>query len=316
MAGLAASPASPPHVHVLLIGTAAGGGFPQWNCWCPSCRIARSDPAAAWPRTQSSVAISADGRRWFLLNASPDVRDQLGWLPSNGDSPAVRHVPVEGVVLTDAELDHSLGIVLLREATHLPVFATAAVRHVLDHDSRILPVARAFADVPVTALPLNEAIELRCRDGEASGLLVEAFAVPAGPPRFATSADEGHTVGLVVRQREGGAVCAFVPGCGGLTPSVVDRVAAADILLFDGTFWRDDELIALGIGSRTARELDHVPIAGSGGSLEALAALPCRHRIYTHINNTNPILIERSPERAAVVQAGLTVGFDGLRLTV
>lgn len=302
-------------VHVLLIGTAAGGGFPQWNCWCPCCRVARDDPKAAWPRRQSSVAISGDGRRWFLLNASPDVREQLAWLPSNGVPPAVRHVPIEGVLLTDAEVDHSLGIVLLREATYLPLYTTAAIQSVLEHDSRFLPVARAFADMPVTGLLLDRSIELHYRDGTASGLTVETFAVPARPPRFATTAGEGHTVGLLLRQQEGGA-CAFVPGCGDLTPSLLDRLAQADILLFDGTFWRDEEPVVRGISSRTAREMDHLPIAGDGGSLEQLAALPCRHRFYTHINNTNPILLERSPERAAVVRAGLTVGYDGLHIMV
>ena len=298
------------------MGTAAGGGFPQWNCWCRCCRVARSDPRAAWPRTQSSTAVSSDGRHWFLINASPDVREQLHRLPSNGIPATVRHVPIEGVVLTDAEIDHSLGIVLLREARHLPLYATKAVQSVLDDASRILPVTRAFSTVPSTVLPLDNEVELRHRDGASSGLSVEAFNVPAGPPQFALEAPEGHTVGLLLREPRHGRVCAIVPGCGGLTPALLARLAQADILLFDGTFWSDDEPIALGISSRTAREMDHLPIGGPGGSLEQLAALPCRHRVYTHINNTNPVLLERSPERAAVVQAGLTVGYDGLQFTV
>ena len=225
-------------------------------------------------------------------------------------------MPIEGVVLTDAEIDHSLGIVLLREARHLPLYATQAVQSVLDADSRILPIARAFSRVPSTLLPLDAEVELRHRDGASSGLSVEAFTVPAGPPQFALEAAEGHTVGLLLREPLHGRVCAIVPGCGGLTQALLARLAQADILLFDGTFWSDDEPIALGISSRTAREMDHLPIGGPGGSLEQLAALPCRHRVYTHINNTNPVLLERSPERAAVVQAGLTVGYDGLQFTV
>jgi pyrroloquinoline quinone biosynthesis protein B len=130
------------------------------------------------------------------------------------------------------------------------------------------------------------------------------------------TAREGHTVGLLLREREGGAACAFMPGCGELTTPLLDRIAQAEILLFDGTFWQDDEPISLGISSRTAREMDHLPIAGIDGSLEQLARLPCRHRVYTHINNTNPILLEHSPERAAVVKAGLTVGYDGLHMTI
>jgi pyrroloquinoline quinone biosynthesis protein B len=261
------------------------------------------------------VAISADGRRWFLLNASPDVREQLSWLPSNGAPPTIRHVPIEGVLLTDAEIDHSLGIVLLREARHLPLYATAAIQSILDLDSGFLPIARTFADMPMTELPLEHAIPLGYRDGTATGLTVEAFPVPAGPPRFAERAGEGHTVGLLVRERAG-AVCAFVPGCADLTSPLLDRFAQADVLLFDGTFWQDEEPVTLGISQRTARQMDHLPIAGRGGSLEQLATLPCEHRIYTHINNTNPILLEQSPERSAVVEAGLRVGYDGLHITV
>jgi pyrroloquinoline quinone biosynthesis protein B len=218
------------------------------------------------------------------------------------------------VLLTDAEVDHSFGIVLLREAKHLPVYTTAAIESVLDRDSRILPVARAFSDVPVTELPLATPVPLRCRDGSPSGLLAEAFPVPAGPPQFAREAADGHTVGLLIREQESGPACAFVPGCGDLNGPVLQRLAQADVLLFDGTFWADRELIELGIGDRTAREMDHLPIAGPSGSLEQLAELGCRHRVYTHINNTNPVLLEDSPERAAVTEAGLTVGFDGLHI--
>ncbi len=228
----------------------------------------------------------------------------------------VRHIPVEGVLVTDAEIDHTLGIVLLREARHLPVYATAAVQSILDRDSRLLPMTRAFSDVPVTELSLNTPVPLRHRDGSSSGLVVEAFPVPAGPPRFATRAEEGHTVGLMLREEATGKVCAFVPGCGDLDAALLGRLAEADALLFDGTFWADDELIALGIGDRTAREMDHLPIAGRGGSLERLAALRCQYRVYTHINNTNPILLEHSPERAIVTRTGVIVGFDGLHLTL
>jgi len=293
------------------MGTAAGGGFPQWNCWCPCCRVARANPENARHRSQSSAAISADGRHWFLLNASPDVRDQLNRLPSNGHPSSTRHVPIEGVVLTDAELDHTLGITLLREARHLAIYATPAVRAILERDSRILPVVRAFGEMPVTELTLGTAEPLVHRDGSPSGLTVEAFTVPAGPPQFALDAADGHTVGLMIRS-ETGRTCAFVPGCGDLGPALMARLAEADVLLFDGTFWDERELKVLGISERTAREMDHLPIGGPDGSLARLATLPCRHKVYTHINNTNPVLLEHSPERAAVVAAGLQVGFDGL----
>jgi pyrroloquinoline quinone biosynthesis protein B len=242
------------------------------------------------------------------------VRDQLRWMRTDDTPSTVRHVPLEGVILTDAELDHTLGIVLLREARHLPIYATSAVQSILEHDSRVLPTTRAFSEVPVTELVLNARVPLRYRDGSDSGLSVEAFPVPAGPPRFARSDVQGHTVGLMLREETTGTVCAFVPGCGDLDVPLLARLAEADALLFDGTFWTDDELMAAGIGKRTARQMDHLPIAGAGGSLERLATLPCAHKIYTHINNTNPILLEHSPERASVTRTGAIVGVDGLHL--
>jgi pyrroloquinoline quinone biosynthesis protein B len=302
-------------MEVILLGTAAGGGFPQWNCWCPSCRVARAEPQRAIPRSQSSAAVSADGRRWFLLNASPDVREQLARLPTmTPEGP--RHVPVEGIVVTDAELDHTVGIVLLREARQLQLCATASVIRVLDEDSRILPVTLAFAEVKVTTMVPEAEISLCYRDGGFSGLTVESFAVPAGPPRFAREDIPGHTVGVIVRDRATGGACAFVPGCGDLDPMLLERLAGVDLVLFDGTFWTDDELIRLDISDRTARQMDHLPVSGPGGSLERLAALPARHKVYSHINNTNPMLLEDSPERAMVERRGLRVGADGMRFTL
>jgi pyrroloquinoline quinone biosynthesis protein B len=302
-------------MHIVLLGTAAGGGFPQWNCWCPSCRVARADPRRAIPRSQSSVAVSADGARWFLLNASPDVHAQLGRLGTPPPS-GVRHAPVEGIVLTDAELDHTLGIVLLREARRLQVVATDAVRRVIEEDSRLLPVTRAFADVTLHELVSDRPLGLCHRDGSPSGLRVTGFPVPAGPPRFAREERPAHTVGLTLQDDRTGGSCAFVPGCGDLDDALLARLGAADLVLFDGTFWTDDELIGLGIGERTARQMDHLPVSGPDGSLVRLGRLPSRHRVYTHINNTNPMLIEDAPERAQVELAGLQIGVDGMRFTL
>jgi pyrroloquinoline quinone biosynthesis protein B len=303
------------NVHVVLLGTAAGGGFPQWNCWCPTCRAARSAPHRASKRSQSSAAVSVDGERWFLLNASPDVREQLDCLP--GPIPTgVRHVAVEGIVATDAELDHTLGIVLLREARHLQLYATQAVRRILERDSRILPVTRAFAQVEVTEMVLEKQIPLRYRDGEASAISILPFEVPAGPPRFAAEHAAGHTVGLILRDEASGGSCAYVPGCGELDRPLLERLGQTDLLLFDGTFWTDDELISLGIGDRRAREMDHQPISGPDGSLSQLAGLSRPTKVYTHINNTNPMLLEGSPEREQVERAGIVVGSDGMSFSI
>jgi pyrroloquinoline quinone biosynthesis protein B len=305
-------------VQIVLLGTAAGGGFPQWNCWCPSCRIARADPARAHPRTQSSIAVSADGAAWFLINASPDVREQIGRIPGHAhtDSGGIRRVPFAGVIVTDAELDHTLGLLLLREARTLTVHATDAVARVLERDSRILPTLRAFATVTVAPLPLDLAIPLEGPGGARSGLSVEAFAVPGHPPRFSNGRAAGLTVGLLIRDTARDRTLAHVPGCGTIDDDVVLRLRMADAVLFDGTCWTDDELPTLGISSATASAMGHVAISGPHGSLTTIAALPAPLRVYTHINNTNPILIEDSEERHAVNAAGVIVGDDGMTFTI
>jgi pyrroloquinoline quinone biosynthesis protein B len=259
--------------------------------------------------------VSADGRRWFLLDASPDVHAQLARLPAP-EPTGLRQAPVEGVVLTDAELDHTVGLLLLREGRFLQLHATDAVRAILEHDSRIVPVTRAFAEVRVHDLPLGRPAPLLYRDSCPSGLTVTTFPVPAGPPRFAAAEQLGHTVGLLIRDEATGGSCAFVPGCGGLEETLLGHLSRAELVLFDGTFWTDDELIGLGIAERTAREMDHLPVSGPDGSLERLSGLSSRHRVYTHINNTNPMLIEDSPERRLVESRGLAVGFDGMQFTL
>lgn len=185
-------------MQIILLGTAAGGAVPQWNCWCPTCRTARTDPAHVRPRSQSSVAVSPDGVRWFLINASPDVRHQLARLAGQGPGGnGVRHVPIEAVLLTDAELDHSLGIVLLREARTLAIYATGATERILEHDSRVLPTTRAFATVTVSPLVVDEPVALRDRTGAASGLTAEAFVVASDAPRFATEESPGDRKSVV-----------------------------------------------------------------------------------------------------------------------
>jgi pyrroloquinoline quinone biosynthesis protein B len=240
------------------------------------------------------------------------VREQLALLPTPSMD-GLRHTPVEGIVLTDAELDHTLGIALMREGQRLHLYATTAVVRTLECDSHILPVTRAFAQVEMTELPLGAPTELCDRYGEPSGLTVEPFAAPGDPPRFAATEIPGHTVALRIRDTTGGKECVFLPGCGSLDEDLLGRMARADIVFFDGTFWCDDELIALGISERTATEMGHTPISGPNGSLAHIARLPARHKVYTHLNNTNPILLEHSPERKHVTGAGMEVGMDGMR---
>lgn len=300
-------------MHIRLLGTAAGGGFPQWNCHCPTCDVARRDPARAHPRTQSSVAVSADGERWFLLNASPDIRAQVATLPTQ--TAGLRSVPFEAIVLTDAELDHTLGLALVREARTLALYMTPATRDVLEADSRLLPVVRAFASVAVHPLSVGARAELLHADGSPSGLTVEAIPLGEGhSPRFSSVNAPGVACALIIRD-SAGSVLAYVPCCAEVDSSLREALATANLVLFDGTFWSDRELVDLGISDRTSLQMGHMPIGGPGGSLEQLAGLTWGDRIFVHINNTNPILLEDSVERREAEAAGFQVGFDGMTLS-
>ena len=244
-------------------------------------------------------------------------------LPSIAATGELRHSPVEGIALTDAELDHTLGIPLLRESRTLALYATRAAIETLETGSHLLATTRAFSTIALTALDPGRPMPLLYRDGGPSGLDVEAVAVPGTPPRFAARAQDGDTVALFITDRSGGdgeraGSLAFVPGCAALTPPILDRLASCRAALVDGTFWREDELPVLGLSARTAREMGHLPISGPAGSLEPLAEVVSRGTrvIYVHLNNTNPVLIEDSPERAQVLARGLEVGADGLELEV
>ena len=204
----------------------------------------------------------------------------------------------------------------MRESRALQLYLTGAVKTILEVDTRLLPVTRSFAEVRVTEVKTGASTELHYRNGESSGIRVRPISVPAGPPRFASTSEEGHTVGLIVEDEATGGTCAYVPGCGELTQLLLDELRQTDLVLFDGTFWSDDELVGLGISDRRARDMDHMPVSGSDGSLVRLAEIRRPQKLYTHINNTNPILLEDSPERAAVDRAGLTVGSDGMRFTI
>jgi pyrroloquinoline quinone biosynthesis protein B len=282
-------------VRVRVLGSAAGGGFPQWNCHCGTCEAARAGIRAR-PRTQSSLAIRGDDGPWFLVNASPDARQQLETLtPQSVDS--VRASPIAGVLLTDAEIDHTAGLLLLREsATPVRVFGDAGVERALRQT--VLRMLERFCGVDWQALEPE-----RARSLDGSSLVVEPF-----------QAGDDQASGFVFRDHDGGAVVTYVPGLARLDDGVLSRFAASDLVLVDGTFWRDDELARLGISARTARDMGHVPLSGSGGTLEALARLQRPRKVLVHINNTNPILLEDSPEREEVLRAGVEVAYDGLEV--
>ena len=282
-------------MRVRVLGSAAGGGFPQWNCHCGTCEAAR-DGARARPRTQSSLAIRGAEGPWFLVNASPDARQQLETLtprPVDG----VRAPPIAGVLLTDAEIDHTAGLLLLRESTTpVRVFGDAGVERALG--ATVLRMLARFCGVDWKALEPG-----RPRGLEDSSLVVESF-----------QAGDDQANGLVFRDRGGGGIVTYAPGLARLDDGVLTRLAGSDLVLVDGTFWRDDELTRLGVSTRSARQMGHVPLSGPGGTLEALARLGRPRKVLVHINNTNPILLEDSAERKAVIGAGVEVAYDGLEI--
>ena len=294
---------------VRVLGSAAGGGFPQWNCHCRTCEAAR-DGAQAIPRTQSSLAIRGAEGPWFLVNASPDARQQLEALAPPGRE-RLRAAPVAGVLLTDAEIDHTAGLLLLREAAApVRLFGDAGVELALRQGFPVLPMLERYCGAEWRTLAPGRESPL-----EESSLTVEPFPVGGDAPRYLEGSDvELEASGFVFRDRASGGVATYVPGLARLDDGALSRFAASDLVLVDGTFWTDDELPRLGISGRTAREMGHVPLSGPGGTLEALARLERPRKALVHINNTNPILLEESPERDAVLRAGVEVAYDGLEI--
>jgi pyrroloquinoline quinone biosynthesis protein B len=297
-------------VWVRVLGAAAGGGFPQWNCGCPQCRAVRDGSRPCRSRTQSSVAVSADYQRWFLLNASPDIRAQIESFPALQPG-GVRHSPLQAVLLTDAELDHTLGLLLLREAGDLEVHATAAVHEILCKGTSLLQTLGAYTRVEWRTVAVGIEVSL------ADSLSYRAFDVPTNKrARFGTGEGEESVVGYRITDGHTGRALVYVPGAQELTASVRAHLEGCTCLLIDGTCWHDDELIRLGIGGKTSREMGHLPISGADGSLKQLAPFPIERKIYIHINNTNPILLEDAPERRIVEEHGLEVAADGLELEI
>jgi pyrroloquinoline quinone biosynthesis protein B len=295
---------------VRVLGSAAGGGFPQWNCSCPSCRAVRDGSRPARARTQSSVAVSPDRRRWFLLDASPDVHAQMEAFPALHPNDGSRAVPLEAVLLTDAELDHTLGLLLLRESSGLVVHATEATRDTLYEGTGLLRTLEAYCRV--TWRPVVPGVDVPL----GGGLSYRAFDVPTTKrARFGTGQEKGRVVGYRLTDDRSGRVLVHLPVAQDLA-AVREELDGCACLLLDGTCWSDDELVRLGVGTRTAREMGHLPIGGPGGSLEQLAGLSVGRTVFIHVNNTNPILLEDAPERRAVEQHGREVAVDGRELEV
>jgi pyrroloquinoline quinone biosynthesis protein B len=306
-------------VVIRVLGSAAGGGFPQWNCGCPNCRGVRAGTIRAQPRTQESVAVSADAEAWFLLNASPEIRQQIERFPPLHPR-GPRHSPIAGVVLTNGDLDHCLGLLSLRESHPITVYATDRVRHGFTEGNVLYRTLERFpGQVTWRMLKPGYQEELTRADGGPSGVTVEPVAAPGKPPVHLVGAvepDPEDNVGLVLREIATGRVLAYVPGAASLSPALAAILEAADAVFFDGTFWASDELPAGGLGDKRAEAMGHLPVGGAGGSLAVLRGLRAARKVYIHLNNTNPLLRDDSPERAAVAAAGWEVAHDGLEVAL
>jgi len=306
-------------MRIKVLGAAAGGGFPQWNCGCPNCRDVRSGVLAAKPLTQECVAVSADGERWFLLNASPEIRTQIESCPALHPR-GPRHSPIAAILLTNGDLDHCLGLLSLRESHPLVIYATERVRRGFTEGNVLYRTLQRFPEqVTWRTLDAEKETELSGLDGQASGLTVTAVPAPGKPPVHLESSaapDSGENIGVVIHERRSGKRLAYFSAAAAITPAMRAAFEAADCVFFDGTFWTSDELIALGLGDKRAEQMAHLPVGGEGGSLQALAGVHAPKRIYIHINNTNPLLRPHSPERKQVEAGGWEIACDGMEVNL
>jgi pyrroloquinoline quinone biosynthesis protein B len=291
----------PTAVQIRVLGSAAGGGVPQWNCGCSNCRQARKRGSFL---TQSSAAVSADGKQWLLLNASPDLVFQFAsFAPLLPPGRNLRGSPVQAVILTDGEMDHVAGLLSLREQKSLRLACTHAVKNLLSAQFPLLPILGKYCRINHSTFPVRIA-----------GIRVSALELETekAPPYARRPARRGDVVGL--RLQAGGKILVYLPGLPVINRAVNEFVAGCDCLLVDGTFWTEREMIVLGLSRRTAHDMGHVPMGGPGGSLEWLRTLKVPRKIYTHINNTNPILQKPSRERRMVREAGVEISHDGMEI--
>jgi pyrroloquinoline quinone biosynthesis protein B len=299
-------------MRIRVLGSAAGGGLPQWNCNCRNCDGVRKGTIRVRQRTQSSIAVSADGTDWILFNASPDVLAQLRAFPRLQPGRAIRDTGIRAIVLIDAQIDHTTGLFMLREGGRLAVYCTAQVREDLTRGNPIFGVLEHFCGVDWRAVEPGVSFSI-----EGIGpLSFTAVALKSKPPPYSPHRNEprpGDNIGVRIADERTGRAVFYAPGLGEIEPHLRPFLSEADCVMVDGTFWTDDELVRLGISKKRARDMGHLPQSGPGGMLEVLTPLAAR-KILIHINNSNPILDEDSPERATLDAAGIEVAYDGMEL--
>jgi pyrroloquinoline quinone biosynthesis protein B len=297
-------------MRIAVLGAAAGGGFPQWNSNGVGCRRARAGDPAARPRTQASLAVSNDGERWTLINASPDLREQIGRSSFLHPREGLRSSPIANVVLTGGDVDVIAGLLTLRERQAFKLFATDKIHDVLDANPIFEVMNREI--VARERVALDNSIDLD------DGLTIELFAVPGKTPLYLETDDapaivvDGTTVAAAIS--DGKSNVFFVPGCAAMSPALAARLQGADLVFFDGTLWTDDEMVVAGLSPKTGRRMGHMSMSGPAGVMAAFAGLDVARKVFVHINNSNPVLLDDSPERAQVEAAGWEVAYDGLEI--
>ena len=308
-------------MHIRVLGSAAGGGYPQWNCNHPNSRRARQRDPAAPQRTQSSIALSSDGERWALFNASPDLRQQINDNDILHPRQALRDSPINAVVLTNADVDHVAGLLNLRESQAFRLYGTRRVLSVLEANSIFNVLNPQF--VTRESMVLNEELEIMRPDGGALGISVLPFAVPGKVALWLEDESQGENFGTVdedtiaLEVRAEGKTCFFyMPACARMTDALADRLRGAELVFFDGTLWVDDEMVRDGVGVKTGKRMGHMSVSGEEGTIAAFSDLDVGRKVFIHINTTNPILIADTPERAAAETAGWEVSYDGMAIEI
>ncbi|HIF10386.1 MAG TPA: pyrroloquinoline quinone biosynthesis protein PqqB [Sneathiellales bacterium] len=305
-------------LRIVVIGSAAGGGFPQWNCSTDACNQARTGDALA--RTQSSLAVTADDEHWYLFNASPDLRHQINSTPALHPKNGLRHSPISGVIVTNADVDHIAGLLTLRESAPLVLYATERVHGTLRANSVFNVLnSELVARLPMT---LGQSFELKTPEGKSGGMIIEPFVVPGKVALYLENPDAGpnfgsqseDTIGLRIQSMEGGEYFFYIPGCASVPPELAARLQSAPLVLFDGTLWQDDEMQVAGVGIKTGQRMGHISMSGPEGAIAALEGLNVVRKVFVHINNTNPTLLADSPERHKVEALGWEIAFDGMEI--
>lgn len=301
-------------MELLVLGSGAGGGFPQWNCNCLNCAGLRTGRIRAQPRTQSSICITADSSNWVLVNASPDIRQQLTSTPVLQPSRTSRDTGIQAVMLIDSQIDHTTGLLTLREGKRLQLYTTAAVYEDLTCAFPLVRVLDHYCGSSWHEIPLDGP---SFTIAEVPGLEFQAIPLTSKAPPYSphrSSPGLGETIGVFVRDQATGGTIFYAPGVGRIEPRLVSTMAQADCVLLDGTFWSEDEMQRRGVGEKRAADMGHLPLSGPGGTIELLHGLEVKRKILIHINNTNPILDEESAERRQLAREGIEIAWDGMRL--